>query len=98
MELELSTSPRATWVWAEDRDQAALLQGILNAGGCQVSAAQGGNAEVRTLDLDIGVVAMEGLERLQGAGYSFRWHPGQHPLDQADHLYGIPVSAAADGK
>jgi hypothetical protein len=34
------------------------------------------------------------LQVLVDAGYSFRWHAGQHPLDQVDHLYGIPVGAA----
>ncbi|NUU06427.1 hypothetical protein [Leifsonia sp. C5G2] len=93
-ELELSKSPRATWVWAADRDQAAKLETLLTSNGCQVSAARGENAEERTLDLDIGVVAMEGLESLQKAGYSFRWHPAQHPLDRTADLYGIPVASA----
>lgn len=91
-ELELSKSSRATWVWAADQDQAAKLQAHLVADGCQVSAARGENAEDRTLDLDIGVVAMQGLESLQKAGYSFRWHPGQHPLDRTADLYGVPVA------
>lgn len=95
MELELSTSPRATWVWAANRDQADALQALLEARGCQVTPARGGNSEDRTLDLDIGVVALEGLECLQNAGYSFRWHPGQHPLNAAEDLYGIPVAGSA---
>jgi len=94
MELELSTSPRATWVWAGDEDQAELLRTSLNAAGCEASAARGGNAESRTLDLDIGVVALEGLQFLLDAGFSFRWHPGQHALNRAERLYGIPVAAA----
>lgn len=91
-ELELSKSPHATWVWAADRDQAAELHAPLTANGCEASAAQGDGAEDRTLDLDIGVVAMEGLGSLQKAGYSFRWHPGQHVLDRTADLYGIPVA------
>jgi hypothetical protein len=62
-----------------------------------VAAARGGNAEDRTLDLDIGVVALEKLECLPGVGYSFRWHPDQHPLDRADDRYGIPVAGADFG-
>ncbi|NEN04738.1 hypothetical protein G3T36_02540 [Diaminobutyricibacter tongyongensis] len=69
MELELSTSPRATWVWATDRDRAETLQALLTASSCEVSAARGGNAESWTLDLDIGVVAWEGMECLVKAGY-----------------------------
>lgn len=93
MELEVSTSPRATWVWAADRDQAESLLALLQAGGCEGAVAHGGNAEDRILDLDIGVVAMEGLERLRDAGYSFRWHTTQHPLNRAEDLYGIPVAS-----
>lgn len=95
MELELSTSPRGTWVWASNRDQAAVLQALLRDAGCEVTPARGGNAEDRTLDLDIGVVALEGLERLQDAGYSFRWHAEQHPLNRTEDLYGIPVAQPA---
>lgn len=98
MELELSTSPRATWVWAADGDQAESLRALLEAGGYHVSAARGGNAEDRTLDLDIGVVALEGLECLRDAGYSFRWHPGQHPLDRTEDRYGIPVTGAVSDR
>jgi hypothetical protein len=83
-------------VWATDRDQAELLQTLLKATGCEVSAARGGNAEDRTLNIDIGVVALEGLECLRDAGYSFRWHPGQHLLDRAADRYGIPVAGSAD--
>jgi len=92
--LELSTSPRATWVWAADQDQAEVLQTSLNVAGHEAVAARGGNAESRTLDLDIGAVALEGLQFLQDAEYSFRWHPEQHPLNRAERLHGIPVAAA----
>lgn len=92
MELELSTSPRATWVWTVDEAQAVALRDSLRAAGHEAAAARGGNAEPRTLDLDIGATALEGLQFLRDAGYSFRWHPGQHPLNRAEHLYGIPVA------
>jgi hypothetical protein len=95
MELELSTSPRATWVWAANRNQAESLRALLEADGCQVAAAHDGIAGDLTLDLDIGVVALEGLECLREAGYSFRWHSVQHPLDCAEDMYGIPVAGAA---
>lgn len=94
MELELSTSPRAIWVWAADDAQAEALRASLAGAGHEVAAARGGNAEGRTLALDIGVVGFEALQFLLGAGYSLRWHPGQHPLNRAEHLYGIPVAAA----
>ena len=94
MALELSTNPRVTWVWAADQDQAEVLPTSLKVAGHEAVAARGGNAESRTLDLDIGAVALEGLRFLQDAGYSFRWHPQQHPLNRAERLYGIPVAAA----
>lgn len=94
-ELELSTSPRATWVWAADVDEAEQLRGILTAAGCSPVAAAGGNAEPRVLDLDIGVVALDGLEALGRAGYTFRWHSGQSPLNRAPALYGVAVADPA---
>ncbi len=54
--------------------------------------AAGGNAEPRVLDLDIGVVALEGLEALGRADYTFRWHPGQSSLNRAPVLYGVTVA------
>jgi hypothetical protein len=94
MDLELSTSPRATWVWAPDVDQATALRGLLLNAGCDVSDARGGNAETRTFDINIGVDALDALEALRNAGYTFRWHTTQHALNRNPDCYGIPVSAA----
>lgn len=58
MELEISTSPRATWVWAADERLAVKLRASLNAAGQEAAAARGGSAESRTMDLDIGGVAL----------------------------------------
>ena len=69
------------------------MRASLNAAGHEAAAARGGNAESRTLDLDIGAIAFEGLQFLLDAGYSFRWHPGQHLLNRSEHLYGIAVAA-----
>lgn len=92
MELELSTSPRSTWVWAADIDQVAALREILGPGA---RAAVGRNSEDRVLDLDIGVVAADALDALAAAGYSFRWHAEQqHPLNRTADIYGVPVAGA----
>lgn len=95
-ELELSTSSRSTWVWAVDVDEAGELRRLLEAAGCSVRATAGRNAEPRALDLDIGVVAFDGLAALRSVGYSFRWHPGQHPLDRSETKYGVYVGPAVE--
>ena len=92
MQLELSTSPRATWVWARDTAVAQRLSDILAAAGRSVSAATGKNAEPRILDLDIGVDAADGLATLEEAGYSFRWHPAQRELNRGATLFGLAVT------
>jgi hypothetical protein len=91
MQLELSTSPRTTWVWAHDIAEAERLSDILTAAGRSVSAATGRNAEPRILDLDIGVEAADGLATLMEAGYSFRWHRTQHELNRGPTLFGLAV-------
>jgi hypothetical protein len=96
MELEVSTSPRATWVWAADIDQAVELRKLLTAADCAVSSATGRNSEPRVLDLDIGVEALTGLEFLSDSGYTFRWHPGQYALNRSPSLFGLEVAEAHD--
>ena len=73
--LEVSTSPRATWVWAADRGQVEEPKAALSAARHQVSAARGGNSGGRTLDVDISVGALGGLQLLLVAGYAFRGTP-----------------------
>jgi hypothetical protein len=94
-ELELSTSPRATWVWAVDEDHARELRELLAAAGCSAYPAAGRNAEARVLDLDIGVVAADGLDALVVAGYSFRWSVQQADANRGSDLYGIPVAGSS---
>lgn len=92
MELELLTSPRATWVWTANLDQAMEVLGVLTAANCAVSSGTGKNSEARVLDLDIGVDALNGLETLRDSGYTFRWHPGQNVLNRASTLLGLAVA------
>lgn len=94
MELELSKSPRSTWVWAPDVDEAERLRVILTEARCSVYPSSGRNSEPRILDLDIGVDALEGLTTLAKAGYSFRWHESVSPLNRTPVLYGASVSPA----
>ena len=88
-ELEVSTSPRSTWVWAPDRAAGELVRSTLTAAGLQWFQKVAGNE--RVTDVDIGVDSLEALEALQAAGYSFRWHPDQYELNRHDTLAGIPV-------
>ncbi|TFB89965.1 hypothetical protein [Cryobacterium luteum] len=91
MKLEISTSPRVTWVWAQDPAEAGSLREILTAAHCSYSDATGKNAESRILDLDIGIVAAEGLTALKAAGYSFQWHSTQHELNRQPTLFGLTI-------
>jgi hypothetical protein len=91
MKLEISTSPRATWVWAQNEAEAESLREILTASHCSFSDPTGKNAESRILDLDIGIVAAEGLTALKVAGYSFQWHPTQHELNREPTLFGLTI-------
>ena len=91
MELEVSTSPRSTWVWAHDDEEAARLQVMLLAANCSVRSASGRNSESRVLDIDIGYEAFDAVKVLLGAGYSFRWHPDQYVLNRRPTLFGFPI-------
>jgi hypothetical protein len=91
MRLEISTSPRATWIWAQNAGEAEILREILTAAHCSFSDPAGKNAEPRILDLDIGIVAAEGLTALEMAGYSFQWHPTQHKLNRQPTLLGLTI-------
>lgn len=90
-DLEVSSSPRSTWVWARNDAQAAQLLAILLAADCSVEPARGRNAESRVLDIDIGYEALGAFNVLAGAGYSFRWHPRQHELNRHSTFLGHEV-------
>ena len=91
MKLEISTTSRATWIWAQNVAEAESLREILTAAQCSFSVPTGKNAEPRIFDLDIGIVAAEGLTALDRAGYSLRWHPTQHELNRQPTLLGLTI-------
>jgi hypothetical protein len=77
-ELQISTSPRATWVWAPDEDTARQVREI--AGG--QPAYRRGELLALVTDVDIGCVALETCEALAAAGFTFTWHESEHPLQR----------------
>lgn len=91
--LQVTTSPRSTWLWAATDADAAEVRALLNAGAhFWVPAYRHGREVARVTDVEIGATALEALEALTGAGWSLRWHPNQHPLNQRDTLLGFPVA------
>jgi hypothetical protein len=91
MNLQISTSPRATWIWAQNAAEAESLREILTAARCSYSDPTGKNADPRILDLDIGIGAANGLIALEMAGYSFQWHATQHELNRQPTLLGLNI-------
>jgi len=87
--LLISTSPRFTWITAPDADAAAAVQAILD-GSCW-KVRRDGVVDPLTIDIGIGVEAMEAGNRLISAGYRFSWHPDQHPRNRRGAAWGIPV-------
>jgi hypothetical protein len=67
--------------------------------GCSSPPVRSGGREVRrravldplAVDVGIGVDALAAGEVLMLAGYKFRWHADQHPLNHAGAAWGIPV-------
>jgi hypothetical protein len=91
MKIKISTSPRAIWVWARDVAETKSLREILTAAHCSFSDPTGKDPDPRILDLDIGIIAAQGLNALELAGYSFQWHPTQHELNREPTLLGVTV-------
>lgn len=88
-ELQLSTSPRMTWLWAPDADTAKRVREI--TGGRPASSR--GEPLPLVTDIDIGVTALEACEALAAAGFTFTWHESEHPLNRDNwpaRLPGMP--------
>lgn len=92
MELEISSSPRSTWVWARDAAESEEIHRVLTAARCSTYPANGLPAGTFALELDIGVVAMECLNALARVGYTFRWHTQQYEMNRPSIFLGINVS------
>jgi hypothetical protein len=87
--LLIATSPRSTWITSSDAATAKAVNALLGGRGHEVR--RGGVLDPLATDIGIGVDALEAGEVLMAAGYEFRWHADQHPLDRALAAWGIPV-------
>lgn len=85
MELEVSTTPRETWLWAASSAEADRLRALLSAAGHVVlepdlpaaSEEAKGYEPGRIIDIEIGATAADALDTVRAAGYTLRWHPRQ---------------------
>jgi hypothetical protein len=78
--VEISTSPRMTWLWAPDETTAQRIRTIL--GGAGTPAQRGGQPIPQVTDVGIGVAALEACETLAANGFTFAWHESVHPLNR----------------
>lgn len=89
--VEISTSPRATWLWASDELTARDLRARLEETGSQWQPARrGGAVQSLVTDVDIGVEAFTACEVLAAAGYTFQFHASEHELDGDDWPAALP--------
>lgn len=71
--LRLSTSPRATLVWARDATQEAEVRQVLAVYGHYAGVTD----LLHVVDVEIGVAAAAALDALRSEGFTFQWHPLQ---------------------
>lgn len=69
-ELQLSYSPRTTWLWAAD---LAAAERVRWSCGGQV-ASRGGQLLPLVTDVGIGIDAYEACNDLAAQGFTFTWH------------------------
>lgn len=92
-ELQFSSSPRMTWLWAPDAETAARVRRYGRP------AYRGGTELPLVTDIDIGVIAYETCQALTTAGFTFTWHESVHPLNRsgwAADLPGMPATGHGD--
>jgi hypothetical protein len=93
--LKISTSPRSTWLWADDAQTVQLVRAVLDAGGYKWAVARRGQVEFPLVtDIEIGPVALDACQTLAAASFTFDWHDGQHVLNRAGWPTTLPGIAA----
>lgn len=92
-DLQVSSSPRSTWLWAPDEDTAQRVREI--TGG--VPATRANTALPLVTDIDIGVDALGACEALAEAGFTFTWHHSEHPLNRDNWPSRLPGMPGTSG-
>jgi hypothetical protein len=85
-ELQVSSSPRATWLWARDEATARRVREITGS----PTARRSGQELPLVTDIDIGGQAMQTCEQLAAGGFTFTWHESEHPLNRVNWLGDLP--------
>lgn len=93
-EVQISTSPRSTWVWAPDEASAQRVREIT---GGRPASYRGDSLPLVT-DIDIGVDALTACEALAAAGFTFSWHDSEHPLNREGWPSQLPGMPGASGR
>lgn len=89
--LQISSSPRSTWLWAPDQDTVGRVREVL---GDWSPVRHRGEELPLVMDIDICVMAYETCLKLAEAGFTFDWHESEHPLNRDNwpsQLPGMPV-------
>lgn len=84
-ELQYSSSPRCTWLWAPDTETAARVR--TTAGG---DIATHGDDEL-PLITDVGIAGdeLQACEALARTGFTFTWHPSEHRVARQPPIWQI---------
>ena len=95
--LKVSTSPRMTWLWAEDSETAHRVRSTLDETGHWWQVAQRASTQLPLVtDVEIGVTALEACEALAAAGFTFSWHEEQSPENRGGWPASLPSSCTSD--
>lgn len=92
-ELQFSSSPRKTWLWAPDEATAGRVRELTGCG----PARQGGHEVPLVTDVSIGMDAYAACQILVNAGHTFTWHESVHPLNRNDWPSELPGMPRAQG-
>lgn len=81
-QLQFSSRPRSTWLWAPDEDTARRVRGYGRP-------AYRHNEEL-PLVTDIGVTAWDACRYLAEDDFTFTWHESEHPSNRSGWPADLP--------